>query len=1852
MTTPTSTWLNEYDRLDRAVDRVSAALDHLGKHVKSSGGGRRTHLQASCPLHTDRKPSLSVDDYGEGRLVLCCHSCQGAEEDLVAALGLRDDQLWDRQAQPCPVCGDRSIDPTGTGNYVHDRCAGGTPPRRGRSPRRPSSGRRRKPGPLPNRVTVDADEPRYRLRGVRRKTRYDHMTVDGEVVAYGERSEELRLYDGESAPRTVKSFWVQFADGRGGWGKKEAAPPGLVVPLYRAPEVAAAIAAGRTVWVAEGHKDADRLREAGVVATTNLAGAPNFNADDAAQLADADVVAVVDQDHAGYSRGSKVLRLLEGVTRSVQVVVPRLTENKADATDHLEAGFGLDDFVPVSVAELEARHLVAQITHRIGLPDLAVATREVHAQLSLAEEATDRAPKRAETHRRYAARWAEEAGRRLERLAELCRRLVEMEACTAEQRQAAEAAMAEETTAVAALYRACGATPADPIAGLLDHPAAGTGGAEPGTEPGTGDGPANGGGDGGGGDGMVLDPQPPQWQRFPQHPVVMHRGEWRYDTGSHVDRGVYCFDQGTDSRPGRWRWLAPLPYVRARIVRRDGQGIRCGTDYLLAAAEEGGKTITATHLSLRDGTWANDLGLDLSFDDKVVKAAATAIATHASTHAPEVESAPRVDPDTGHIGVALPETLPAGYLACAPGDRDAGLAAWAEIIRVAVTAPKMALALGASAVSPFISSLRSHHQSHFVALYGDSRQGKSTTMKLVGGVWGNSVPHGDAGGVVSTWDVSGIGVGRYVGMLGVLPPFLDESGMRNATPAEWGKLIYSLCEGAQRMVGETRGPGLRRSKPWRGIFFSAGNGRLSNGLGAGPYAGVACRVIDLGTPLTVSAEQAEQLEEVLLPAAYGHAGAAILDQVSVADVQALVDDAVADLGLPEGGTSRTVTKELHTHIAGAAVLDSLAGTGGLLRAAALAAARDYLAEWSEPQHDADRLLAELRDWYGREPAKWPTVSQYQETKQPRPGGEPTGFGRTPLAELPQHQVDREEAGLWADDGSWVAVFKKAWKAMVEEHGLDHSVVCRELHRRGLLYVTSQQRKKGEWTNRAVRGMADMYKLMIPAEIPDDVPEDEPAGDKPAEPLDPDPDEAEGDRAEPEPAQSAGSQTDTEVLAEEPDAAQPASGEPGVQTPYGVRTGSVRGGVRGDNAPLTRGVRGVRGDRTEITYTPACTEPSGEEDQPINLDPEAETGIFRSSLGTEHRRQRALESGPCHRCSTPTAHLLDGRRLHPRCLEDQLRSDAAASDRGVTRADELTAEATAAWTDEQLEAAVQDHLDDPEGVAALEQLIDARQAAAEAAEGDGTSRGDTAGVARAAGPGPGTSGRFAAPAAVLDAHHAHLAGQSARPWHADHLGQLALLAGPDRLRLGWGGGDRYPDEGQLWLDADALQRLGLPVTVDVGEGLAVSSRARQGAVERAFKPLLKLPAVADALAEGWQIGKHGLDAWTRIWHPTLLPRGAWLVALPWQRVADVPLLEGLDETRPAAHLAERLAGWAAAVGISYRLSPASTGVDLVDHTRPPRLSHDDDRGAARNRRALVKGEPAELPDFLRRARDDRFRTVEADFSWWRPWASLLASERAQPYVAMYDRGRSYLGPWTSIELGLEGLVHRTGDAAHWDGKEMPGFYLVDRWMWDAWWLPDPAGAVSAFVERNRVWVTSHTLRQLKASGVEPRVHESYTWQINSRYLEPAGKRIGDALTAGADPAVVATIKALYSSTVGKLGERDHQPDYHLWRPDWRHHIIANTRTAIMSTLRGIHDRTGAAALLVDRDAIAFAVDNPDPWQAWPGDPKKLGTSTGQWKPIGAAPLEAWGPQFLPKPGRAGQKWAYRDAVQALTQPDQQ
>lgn len=113
---------------------------------------------------------------------------------------------------------------------------------------------------------------------------------------------------------------------------------------YRLPELIEAVTAAETIWVVEGEKDAESVRLAGATATCNSGGAGKWEPAFAEHLVGARVVIVADRDPKGTEHAFEIMDSLNEVAVSVEIV--QAGEGK-DATDHLSAGHGLEEFEPL-----------------------------------------------------------------------------------------------------------------------------------------------------------------------------------------------------------------------------------------------------------------------------------------------------------------------------------------------------------------------------------------------------------------------------------------------------------------------------------------------------------------------------------------------------------------------------------------------------------------------------------------------------------------------------------------------------------------------------------------------------------------------------------------------------------------------------------------------------------------------------------------------------------------------------------------------------------------------------------------------------------------------------------------------------------------------------------------------------------------------------------------------------------------------------------------------------------------------------------------------------------------------------------------------------------------------------------------------------------------------------------------------------------------------------------------------------------------------------------------------------------------------------------------------------------------
>jgi hypothetical protein len=75
------------------MSNIDTILNCLSK-VKALGHGR---YKALCPCHSEKTPSLSVTDLGDGRIIAHCFGCGANGLDIVAAIGLEPSELFPKQ---------------------------------------------------------------------------------------------------------------------------------------------------------------------------------------------------------------------------------------------------------------------------------------------------------------------------------------------------------------------------------------------------------------------------------------------------------------------------------------------------------------------------------------------------------------------------------------------------------------------------------------------------------------------------------------------------------------------------------------------------------------------------------------------------------------------------------------------------------------------------------------------------------------------------------------------------------------------------------------------------------------------------------------------------------------------------------------------------------------------------------------------------------------------------------------------------------------------------------------------------------------------------------------------------------------------------------------------------------------------------------------------------------------------------------------------------------------------------------------------------------------------------------------------------------------------------------------------------------------------------------------------------------------------------------------------------------------------------------------------------------------------------------------------------------------------------
>lgn len=582
---------------------------------------------------------------------------------------------------------------------------------------------------------------------------------------------------------------------------------------------------------------------------------------------------------------------------------------------------------------------------------------------------------------------------------------------------------------------------------------------------------------------------------YAAHPVNVPDAGWSYSAAGSPGHDRCCANRSRGLYQGT-RLAGQLPYVHARLMIPDG---RVSVALFLMSATAASPRAVITWDQVDRGRIYHRLGIPASKSPRVREALTTVIIGLAYDDAlPERPHAlaPSSRTEDGHIPAPEWSTLPPGYGDQPPAEAasPARAQARARQARIAAGSPQVALVMGASIAGPFAAATGT--QSCLWELVAAARVGKTTTVQLAAAMWGRPALPPEPG-ILMSWDASAKGMGRVSGYLGTLPLFADESGTADFAPAEWARWVYGQTQGASRLTSSVDGEP-RRTPGWQGNAILSGNGSITEGVRSGKFAGIPARVLTLQGPFTTSAADCDALAEAVA-SDYGHLGAAVLGSVTVAEFRRWQAEARAAIGGPDGGTLGTNAAQLAAAVAGARAADMILGTGEALQAAALAAARDYLATAAEPETNREIALRMLAEWIAANRPGWPDRAAYEASGKP----DNSVPGYSGKADIPLHGVASQVAGTRDDE--WVYMLPATWDALTAEATITGTLALADMYQRGELHVAPSWRAKREWRTPGPKWMTprpNVYKIRLTAlalALADDDTESAPPTPEPEQP---------------------------------------------------------------------------------------------------------------------------------------------------------------------------------------------------------------------------------------------------------------------------------------------------------------------------------------------------------------------------------------------------------------------------------------------------------------------------------------------------------------------------------------------------------------------------------------------------------------------------------------------------------------------------------------------------------------------------------------------------------------------------------
>jgi hypothetical protein len=308
-------------------------------------------------------------------------------------------------------------------------------------------------------------------------------------------------------------------------------------------------------------------------------------------------------------------------------------------------------------------------------------------------------------------------------------------------------------------------------------------------------------------------------------------------------------------------------------------------------------------------------------------------------------------------------------------------------------------------------------------------------------------------------------------------------------------------------------------------------------------------------------------------------------------------------------------------------------------------------------------------------------------------------------------------------------------------------------------------------------------------------------------------------------------------------------------------------------------------------------------------------------------------------------------------------------------------------------------------------------------------------------------------------------------------------------------------------------------------------------------------------------------------------------------------------RDGQELLTQVRAYNTALRFDYRYSPGATSTALMREVHGG--------GAGKDKRYIQLEAPGAMPPPVTAPELD-----EQDIFWIR---GLLEDEQDYEWVHAIDKNADYLGASGIPELGLGEWTHERGPkgliggSAHFTG---PAYIHVDEVIGSysmrtiPLLLPDP-------LPPEGVWCMAPTVNAAISAGYCLHFDEWYTWAHHARVLEPWQKRLAIARTALADwPLASQVLKQTYTHGLGWLGSDawDRTGDM-LYRPDWRHTIIAQAAANIWRAVQKAVNRDVRVVAVAERDTLYIVSKSAHTLEVAEQAGLKMGRGLGQWKPKG-------------------------------------